>query len=112
MRLADQIIAARGSNNDRVLYGAISALAHELASAQLFDLSNEVRDACDHVACSRPSSILSAIPVTRLPYPKTWVEWQPGGPEVKHTNNKPTPSRMGCLLAAADSKLQTGTMTW
>src|ERR1700751_2164769 len=114
-RLADQLIAAVGTLNDARLAGAIGLLAPSLARAEGFELSNDIRSACVRVSKSKPSSIVSALPMTRLPYARTWVEWQGGGVDPDRdpvTETKPAPFRMGCLLEAFDPTLSRGRMNW
>jgi hypothetical protein len=118
MRLIDEIQAAVGTEADRVLCGSITSMARALADAQCFELAPEVVQACGHVATSKPSSLLSAMPMTRLPYAKTWIEWQPPDDGVPHlivnyTAERPKPVRMGCLFeAATPDRLAQGFMSW
>jgi hypothetical protein len=112
-RLADQLLAAVGSFNDAGLAGAIGLLAPSLARAECFEMSNDIRSACAQVSKSKPSSIVSALALTRLPYAKTWVEWQGGDPDRDPaTDTKRAPARMGCLLEAFDPTLSRGLMNW
>jgi hypothetical protein len=114
-RLADQLMAAVGTLNDAGLAGAIGLLAPSLARAECFEMSNDVRSACTQVSKSKPSSVVSALPLTRLPYASTWVEWQGGEIDPDRdpaTETKRAPSRMGCLLEAFDPTLSRGLMNW
>jgi hypothetical protein len=110
MRLADQIIAAAGAELDNSYSGAIASLGADIARAQCFELSDDVREACCQVAQSKPSSILSAMPLMRLPYAKTWVEWSTP-PETVFCDFSSSPDtfmecprqfRVGCLFDAPD----------
>jgi hypothetical protein len=110
MRLADQLLAARGTANDRLTAGSISALAADVARAECFELSEDVRNACYQVQRSKPSSIVSALPMARIPYAKTWIEWvgQPNGEDPPSAS----PCRFGCLYNAPDGDLDAGIMTF
>jgi hypothetical protein len=109
VRLADALLAAVGGEADRAQFGAITSLA----AAQHFELSEEVVEACREVASSRPSSLLSVLPMVRAPYPKTWFEWpdrlHPARPPV---SGKPVPKRLGCLVEMYVETLDRGTYTW
>jgi hypothetical protein len=113
MRLIDQLRADAGSDKDQMLGGPITSLATALADAQCFELSADVVEACQHVALSRPSSLVSALPMTRVPYPRTWFEWQPRHDDgsTPPTETKPRPARIGCLIEAEEG-LARGMMTW
>ena len=56
---------------------------------------------------------LSALPMVRAPYPKTWFEWrdrlEPRQPPV---SGKPVPQRLGCLVEADNKTLDRGTYTF
>jgi hypothetical protein len=121
MRLADQLLAERGSSTDGILFGAITSLTDKILQAQRFELFPDVADACRQVSRTKPSSMVSALPFTRLPYPITWLEWQSHCPEnyqakaadrLPDGDLKPQPQRMGCLCEAADASLRHGTLTW
>jgi hypothetical protein len=101
MRLADQFSVPPETNDNALL-----ALSRSIAGAQCFEFSESARDGCFQVASSKPSSILSAVPVTRLPYANTWIEWMgwPGEPEDRR-------NRYACLLEASSDKLSAGRMT-
>jgi hypothetical protein len=59
--------------------------AQYFKDARYFELADDARDACFQVAQSKPSSIVSALPMTRLPYAKIWIEWMAHGPaKPKH----------------------------
>lgn len=65
------IVFPNGTSHDKVLLEAKKAFI----DAQVFVLDRDaVLMACS-VSMSRVSSILSAMPFARLPYPKTWIEW-------------------------------------
>lgn len=105
MRLADLVIAGAGGgalidNKHRDAIG----LGADVARAECFELSDEVRDACYQVAQSKPSSIVSALPLTRLPYGKTWIEWRG---EADGTNPA---VRFGCLFRSSSDTLSSGAM--
>jgi len=102
MRLYDELMAARGSLMDELMHGAVSVLCGYLARAQCFQMSNQVADVCANVCRSKPSSILSALDLTRAPYPYTWIEWGATRPYAIE-NDKPIPNRLGALLYTDDA---------
>lgn len=109
MRLADQIIAARGSVNDNGYGGAISSMARVLVGAQHFELSDPVAEACHYVAHHRRPSIFLPLPACYLSA-TIWLEWR-GHPEKgKNDPTRPTPTRLGCLIEPVSHNA--GTMTW
>ena len=108
MRLADQLASAVNTVNDVNLCGAISSLSAGITRVECFELSDDVRDACEAVSRSKPSSILSALSLTRLPYAQTWIEWVRGHNPGSGPSHKPLSTRVGCLLEAHDASLQTG----
>ena len=101
MRLYDELLAARGGLVDRLMLGAVTIFGKMLEEAQCFTISAQIAGTCTQVCYSKPSSILSALDMTRTPYPLTWIEWLPS---VRMTdvnmvdNGKPIPSRVGALL--------------
>jgi hypothetical protein len=111
MRLADHILAARGTFNDKAMGGSLTSLGKELARAECFELAPEVVDACVNVSRSKPSSILSALPYTRVPFSKCWVEWTPSTGRESENPNRPVPQKIG-FLTEAQGDLSHGSMTW
>ena len=95
MRLIDELRAAPGGLNDRLTGGAFTSMAKALRGAQCFELGPDVVAACAHVTKSRPSSLLSALPMTRVPYPRTWFEWVPPDEDEPPTATRPRPDRIG-----------------
>lgn len=104
MRLVDEISAAVGGEFDRMTLGAAASLAKSLARAECFELSADIALAIANVRALRPSSIVSALPFSRPPFPTTWVEWVCAevAPTLEGrdppTFNKPMPRRMGALI--------------
>ena len=114
MRLADQILAARGSENDERSFGQISFLADLLPDAERFELDEFVTAAAASVALSRPSSVLA-----RLPFGRLWLVWPAAAlvgarPDLRDnaTPEAPVPRRFGVLLEAADETFQRGAMVF
>jgi hypothetical protein len=113
MRLADALLAAVGGLDDHAQFGAIASLAAAVAEAQHFELADEVAEACREIARSKPSSLLSALPMVRAPYAKTWFEWcDRADPNHPPASGKPVPKRLGCLVEAHTETLDRGTYTW
>jgi len=114
MRLADHILAARGTLND--FCGMITSLSAGIEKAQRFSIDNDVAKAAVGVVRSRPSSLVAALPLCRLPFPKVWLEWSPdektGRGQGRDNVVAPTPWRMGVLIEANHVSLQIGQMTF
>jgi len=104
MRLYDVIQKEANTNLDRASCGLIGKFAAELTKAQCFELSPTVVTACATVSASKPSSILAATPMLRLPYPLIWLEWYANRGDYLRENEKPIPGRMGCLVIADGDK--------
>ena len=113
MRLSDQILAARGGPLD--LMGFASSLGALIAKAQRFELSDEVARACGELVYSRPSSLLAALPLCRLPYETTWIEFRGGlgnnQASRRDFDGAPVPSRQGALIESMPGG-QVGFMTF
>src|SRR4051812_20021347 len=110
MRLSDHILAARGSFND--FGGIVTATSSGIVRAERFIIEDDVAEAAVGVVRSRPSSLVNALPLCRLPYPVMWMEWVGARPNANNDREVPTPKRMGVLIEATDDSLQCGTMTW
>ena len=123
MTFADDILAARGSEND--LGGIITSLSGAIEQAERFVLHDDVAEAGYQLIRSRPSSLLDAMPLCRLPYRKLWIEWRgsvstaswPVYPTTEsnpanRTVPRPVPRRMGCLIEATAADDRAGQMTW
>lgn len=115
MNLADHIIAARESLED--VFGSITSAAATLEKAQRFDLADDVVKACGQLTDSKPSSLVAALPLCRLPYDNMWIEYRGGlGPEPEGQPGRPIPARQGFLIECVDhdAKGQVGiaTLAW
>jgi hypothetical protein len=106
MRLFDEIMALPGSIYDKLAYRSFSFFCRNLKQAQCFELTESVAQACNHVMSARPTTLLQALPLNRLPYKYTWVETikRQGG----FSNGKDAPDRMGCLFVASDDTFHRG----
>jgi hypothetical protein len=112
MRLFDTIQQAAGTVMDRAYYGLIGHFARYLHQAECFELSPQVVAACGDVCSSKPSSILAATPILKLPYEYTWLEWYGERVDYIKENNKIVPDRMGCLLIAEGGDSNRGYAYW
>ena len=115
MRLFDQVTADVGSFMDQGTQGTISSVAASLKDCLRFELSPEVRDAALQVQQSKPSTIMAALPLCRLPYRSVWAEWSAGREanlRDKQAGAAPQPQRTGFLMEAVDEALQRGNITW
>lgn len=100
MRLYDTIMSKPGTATDHAYCGCYSIMAPIMKEAQCFDIADNIVDICDHLSETRPSTVLSAMPMLRMPYPKIWLEWthadhRKGNPS---NNGKPIPQKMGCYI--------------
>jgi len=77
--------------------------AQYFKDAQYFELADDARDAYFQVAQSKPSSIVSALPMTRLPYAKIWIKWMAWPGEAKAYRN-----RYAVFLESPDGDLTAG----
>ena len=112
MRLYDIIQQKAGTDLDVAYKGLIGKFAQALQKAQCFELSPQVTSACATVSASKPSSILAATPMLRLPYPAIWLEWYADrGDYLKH-NEKLIPERMGCLVTSDGTINNRGLAYW
>jgi hypothetical protein len=98
MRLADFMLAARGSLMD--MGGFATKLSHHIAKAQRFEIAEDVARAAGDLVNSRPTALAAVLPLCRLPYPTMWLEWRGGlGPEnFRGEEAAPTPARQGMLI--------------
>ncbi len=124
MILADDILAARGTMVD--VGGGVTSLAKGIERAQRFVLSDDAAMAGHQLIRSKPSSLLEAMPMCRLPYQTMWLEWdgasstRAGFDRYPSTEEKledrfsarPVPQRMGCLIEAVGDSPYRGSMTW
>jgi hypothetical protein len=108
--LADEILAATNSAADRTYLGAISALGSAIHRAKRFDLMPGVIVTANTIGSSSISAQLRALPLCRLPFEFTWLEW-PGADPVYEafqrntiTDATPAPHRMGVLIHADESR--------
>ena len=110
MTLADDILAARGSEFD--LGGVLTSLGRAIESAQRFKLTDDVALACMELIHSRPSTLNAALPLCRLPYSSIWVETRGGlGRNQTPIQDRPAPVKQGVLIESANDTGQTGVMT-
>jgi hypothetical protein len=111
--LADEVIEACGGRADEVFQGAITAFAHDLRQAARFDLTQGVMLSAQTVHQSALGTRISALPLCRLPFEKTWFEWPCHDLNWKTPPNQCAPAarRTGALVVVDDSR-QRGIMTW
>jgi len=111
MRLADHILAARDTIND---IGRIaSSMGRTIERAQRFELHNDVALAAHELLKTRPSTLVAALPLCRLPYSTMWFEWKGGllGTQKRDLDVAPEPVKEGLLLEEIDSAQQIGCVT-
>lgn len=105
--LADDIISSRGKTIDRGTFGGLSAMADDILRAQRFVLSPVTMAACQQVIATRPSSLRDALPISRMPFRRMWLEWVGLRPEDAALQGPDFewPARFGVLLNATDDTL-------
>lgn len=97
-----------------------SAIGQAISESQRFNLTRDVVHAALHVSQGRPSSILNGLPLCRLPYETTWIEF--AETERAEAFNRSAasrsvavrgaiPRRVGFLVQAVDDTLQRGAIT-
>jgi hypothetical protein len=112
MRLADHFLAARGTVHD--MFGFVSSLGPWIERAERFEIADEVARACGELVYPRPSSLLAALPLCRLPYEIMWVECRGGLGKYdtrKDFDAAPTPVKQGVLIESMPGG-QVGYMTF
>jgi hypothetical protein len=107
MPLADRIIDAVGSPTLELQ--GVSLFAERLMKAERFVFDDEARAAIAQIASSKPTALMTALPLCRLPFERCWFEW-PGALD-EHRNDTldekhVLPRAWGVLLEATDSTLQ------
>lgn len=115
MRLADHIIAAPGTQADEQFCGAFTNIAPSVRAAEKFELTDDVAMAAYQLTRSKPSALVQAMPMCRMPYPKIWLEWRGGilGDSKRNDPlfNTPNPAKQGCLIEG-DETGTVGVMTF
>lgn len=116
MRLSDHLMEARGTEND--ICGMVTSMCAVIGRAQRFVLSDDVAAAGFQVMQAKPSSVLAAMPLCRLPYPNMWVEFsgglalRMGESDHRDPTRAPAPDKVGCLIESDDEGGQAVFMTW
>lgn len=97
--LADKfMMAAQDKRLDDFSLGQVQGVAHDLAQAQKFVMSPDVREACRDFMTMKPSSLLEACAYARPPFSKTWLEWPPyNGPTLK-SDLVAMPTKLGAMI--------------
>lgn len=116
MRLSDHLMAECGGAAD--IGGMFTRTCAAIRAAERFELTDDVARAAYNLTKSKPTTLLSALPLVRSPYPKMWLEWRGGltsdmvRPEYKRDATvAPDPLKQGCLIET-DKSGQYGTMTF
>lgn len=116
MRLSDHILAECGGIDD--IGGIFTSMSGAIREAERFELSDDVARAGYLLTKSKPTTLLSALPMSRAPFRKIWLEWRGGlvSDMVRPDNRRdvsfaPEPLKQGCLIET-DAIGQRGTMTF
>lgn len=107
---ADQILAARGSLFD--VGGYITSLAHGVEQAQRFEITEDIAQACLQLLRSRPSTMLKALSLCRLPYPTIWCECRGGFSDVDARPGAPIPTHQASLIEEIAPQVGVITICW
>jgi hypothetical protein len=100
---ADDIQAAVGSESD--FAGCFELIVRSIKQSQRFVISDEVVDAAKQLLQSRPSSLVNALPLCRVPYDNLWLEWNGEhavglNPDAPLRENAHKVKRMGCWISS------------
>jgi hypothetical protein len=113
VRLTDHLKAQCGTEDD--IGGIFTNISKAIESAERFELTDDVARACYHLTQSKPSSLLSAMPLCRAPFRSIWLEWRGGlVDEMEYKRDPmfaPKPIKQGCLIET-DETYQCGMMTF
>lgn len=109
--LADYITAARRTIYD--IGGTMSSIGHGVEQAERFVVSDDTALACLELMRSRPSSLIKALPLCRLPFKRIWVETR-GGFADENTRGgvAPVPELQGSLVESIGDQTGLITVTW
>jgi hypothetical protein len=98
--------------------GIFTKTCAAIREAERFELSDDVGKAAYNLTKSKPTTLLTALPLSRAPYRKMWLEWRGGltsdmiKPENKRDQNfAPDPLKQGVLIET-DKSGQRGIMTF
>jgi hypothetical protein len=85
-------------------------LSETIRSAGRLRLVDPVPSMAQQVAANRPTTLLDAMPLCRLPYPVTWMEWDPverrADDALFEGNGLTVPKHEGMLMLALEPTLQ------
>jgi hypothetical protein len=116
MRLSDHLMLERGGSCD--VGDIFTRTCAAIREAERFELTDDVALAAYNLTKSKPTTLVSALPMCRAPYRKMWFEWRGGltssmiGRELKRDERvAPDPIKQGCLVET-DATGQSGTMTF
>ena len=99
MRLSDHFLAATGTVSD--IGGFATNMRPHIKQAQRFEVADEVAKAAGRLIHSRPSTLLAALPLCRLPYDVMWLEYRGGLASDAHArafDGAPVPWKQGVLI--------------
>ena len=109
--LADHIKQQAGGAVD--IGGMLSSMAAKIDKAQRFVLGHDAAEACIELMKSRPSNMIKAMPICRLPYKTMWVETSGGFSEnTRDPIVAPIPASQGTLIDGFDSQRGCMTIAW
>ncbi|MCK1670359.1 hypothetical protein [Bradyrhizobium sp. 150] len=98
--------------------GIFTSMCAAIREAERFELSDDVARAAYNLTKSKPTTLLSALPMSRAPFRKIWLEWRGGltSDMVRPGHRRdpsfaPDPLKQGCLIETDESG-QRGTMTF
>jgi hypothetical protein len=116
MRLSDHLMTEIGGSCD--VGGIFTRTCAAIREAERFELTDDVARAAYNLTKSKPTTLLSALPLSRAPYRRMWLEWRGGltSDMIRRENKRdpafaPDPLKQGCLIET-DATGQRGVMTF
>lgn len=89
---------------DRMHHGMYEKLYADIQSAMRFVIEPSCIEACEHLLSSKPSSLLAAVNLVKLPFDNCWIEWAPQGSE--------RPLRAGALVKKTQDGVLEACFAW
>jgi hypothetical protein len=111
MMLADHLLQQAGTPVD--MGGMIGGIASKIKQAQRFVMGRDAAEACLELLHARPSTMIKALPLCRLPYDTMWVETAGGfAADMPAREGAPVPSTQGTLIEGRGDQRGVMTVAW
>jgi hypothetical protein len=113
---ADKIRECVGSETDEIWNFPFAGIVNDIARSERFVLTDEVVEAAKRLLESKPSSLLNALSLCRVPFEHLWLEWRgehaPGLDRTAPTREGAKPvDKMGVYIRA-NNKGRNGIASW